>query len=308
MTASRVSVGITTRNRPDALRRCLESLRCIAHLAPETLVLDDASEPAAAQQLGDLASTVRIIRDERGGGYILGRNRLVREATSPFVLLLDDDAALLDQTAVERGLAVLNADPKVAAIAYPQANRQGAPWPPAMQPARSASPAVITAFIGFAHLVRRDVFLTLGGYRERFVFYGEEKDLCIRLLDAGHRTVFLPQAFVAHEPDTGERSSSRYLRYVTRNDCLNALYNEPFQRVVWLLPVRLMLYFVMRREWKVTDPFGWAWILRELVVNAAPVLRERRPVTRQTLRRWAALKRVPEIYVSPGIADSLIED
>ena len=124
------------------------------------------------------------------------------------------------------------------------------------------------SFIGFAHLVRRDVFVAIGGYRESFEFYGEEKDFCLRLIDAGYRTVYLPDALVIHEPDPAGRSQQRYLRYVTRNDCLGALYNEPLNRLVWLFPARLALYFRMRRAWKVDDPWGWAWILRELWKNA----------------------------------------
>jgi glycosyltransferase involved in cell wall biosynthesis len=79
MTPPAVTVGITTRNRADTLRRCVASLHHIAHLAPEVLIFDDASEPPAEVQLRDLrpAVRVRILRDERGVGYIAGRNRLV---------------------------------------------------------------------------------------------------------------------------------------------------------------------------------------------------------------------------------------
>ena len=125
---------------------------------------------------------------------------------------------------------VLDGDPQAAAIAFAQADPQGTPWDVAMQPSRSRESCVIPAFIGFAHLLRRDVFLELGGYRESFVFYGEEKDFCLRLIDAGYRTVYLPDALVVHAPDPGGRSKQRYLRYVTRNDCLHALYNEPLTR------------------------------------------------------------------------------
>jgi GT2 family glycosyltransferase len=306
MNSPGLTVGITTRDRPAALRRCVQSLRHLARLDPELIVFDDASRQPAVEQLADLDAPgpLRVLRDDAGSGYIAGRNRLVREAAAPFVLLLDDDTALLDDRSVEGGLAVLRGDSRVGAIAFAQARADGSPWPAAMQPAATASPAVIPAFIGFAHLVRRELFLELGGYRERFVFYGEEKELCIRLMDAGYRTVFLPSAYVVHDPDPGGRSSSRYLRYVVRNDCLNAMYNEPAHRMLWLLPARLTLYFVMRREWKVTDRFGWLWILRELVANAGPVFRERRPVAAGTRRRWAALRRQPEAYELPAAAPS----
>src|SRR4051794_22143981 len=90
-----LTVGITTRDRPESLRRCVESLRHIDHLEPEILVFDDASEIPAADTLKAYAS-VRIIRNDHGPGYIVGRNTLMRAAGADTVLLLDDDAALLD--------------------------------------------------------------------------------------------------------------------------------------------------------------------------------------------------------------------
>ncbi len=49
---------------------------------------------------------------------------------------------------------------------------------------------------------------------ESFEFYGEERDYCLRQIDAGYRTVYLPDYLVIHEPDPSGRSRQRYLRYV----------------------------------------------------------------------------------------------
>ena len=65
------------------------------------------------------------------------------------------------------------------------------------------------------------------------------------------------------------RSQHAYLRFVVRNDCLNALYNDPLPRVLWMLPVRYVLYFRMRRGWRIRDPWGWIWIAREVAVHFA---------------------------------------
>lgn len=297
----RFSIGITTRDRPQALRRCLQSLQAVVHRRPEVLVFDDASAvPVATQLIGaDLEVPVRIIRDDRAPGYITGRNRLVREAVNPVVLLLDDDAALLENGAVEQAMMLLAADPGVAAVAFAQADGAGRPWDPAMQASRCTESCYVPSFIGFAHLLRRSVFLEIGGYRESFEFYGEEKDYCLRVIEAGYWTVYLPDALVVHEPDRAGRSRQRYLRYVTRNDCLNALYNEPWHRLIWLLPARLALFFRMRRAWGVEDRWGWAWILRELLSHSIGVLRERRPVSRETVRVWKALRLAPPLYKAP---------
>jgi GT2 family glycosyltransferase len=292
-----LSIGITTRNRPQALARCLGSLDALRALAPEVLVFDDGSEPPATVEGATLP--VRIVRDTSSPGYIVGRNRLAREATAPLVLLLDDDTCVLSAASVEQAMAVLEHDTVAGAVAFAQAEADGTPWPAAMQPARSDSPCLVPSFIGFAHLLRRDLFLRLGGYRESFVFYGEEKEFCLRLIDAGHRTVYLPDALVSHLPDAGGRSLTRYLRFVSRNDCLNALYNDPLPRVLWTLPARFLLYFRMRRGWKIRDPWGWLWLAREVGRVATQSSFRRTPVSRATVKTWRALRLAPPRYELP---------
>jgi GT2 family glycosyltransferase len=298
LATTRLTVGITTRNRPVSLQRCVASLHHIEHLAPEILVFDDASDVPASETLSP-HPRLRIIRDDRGPGNIVGRNALVAAASGDVILLLDDDTALLDRGGIEQAIGILVNDPQVAAVAFAQANEDGNPWPENMQPARGQSPRYVAAFIGFAHLLNRRVFLELGGYRERFVFYGEEKEYCLRLLDRGYRVVYLPEARVVHAQDAAGRTPQRYLRYVTRNDCLHALYNEPVWRVLWLLPARIALYFKMRSQWRVNDSGGLRWILSELATNAGPTLRSRQPVSRGTLAAWRNLRDGSAPYPSP---------
>lgn len=295
---TRLTIGITTKNRAAALARCLASLETLRPLTPEILVYDDGSEPAAtAPDMPGLP--VRFIRDPACSGYIVGRNRLVREAGAPFVLLLDDDTRVLSAESVERAIGVLERDPASGAVAFAQAEADGRPWPAAMQPSRADYPCVIPSFIGFAHLLRRDVFLRLGGYREEFIFHGEEKEYCLRLIESGHRTVYLPDALISHLPDPAGRSRLRYLRFVSRNDCLNALYNDPVPRVWWTLPARYGLYFRMRRSWKIRDPWGWLWLAREVARTAGAPAFRRTPVSRSTLKTWRTLRDEAPRYELP---------
>jgi GT2 family glycosyltransferase len=193
---------------------------------------------------------------------------------------------------------VLDADDKIAAVAFAQGEADGRPWPERMQPGRAHEPAYVAAFIGFAHLLRREAFLALGGYRESLVFYGEEKDFCVRALDAGMRIVYLPDAVVGHVPDPGGRSASRYVRFVIRNDCLYSLYNEPWPLVAISLPVRLWRY--RRMAGKSRDAGGLHWIARELARSLGDVRRHRRPVSWGTVREWRRLARTVVPYVPPA--------
>ncbi|MGH9312872.1 MAG: glycosyltransferase family 2 protein [Vicinamibacterales bacterium] len=292
MSPRQLTVGITTRNRPKALAACLASLDPIADLIDDVLVFDDASEPPAttASAPAPLVDRVTVLRDAAAPGYIVGRNRLLERAAGSLVLLLDDDTRILDRDSIAAALDVMRRDASIAAVGFAQANADGRPWPSAMQPASVAYPCLVASFIGFAHLLRRDVFVAVGGYRASFGYYGEEKEFCLRLLDAGFSVAYLPDARVAHLADPATRNAVRYLRYVVRNDCLGALYNDPLTRLAWTLPARLALYFRMRRAWKIADRGGLFWIVRELVAGLADVRRHRRPVKRSTLRRWRELR------------------
>jgi GT2 family glycosyltransferase len=296
---SRVTIGITTRNRPDAIARCLRSLACLGSLASRVIVFDDASDEPVARLVAEWAPdgmTVTVIRDEQQiGGYIDGRNRIVAQADTPFVLLLDDDAVVYCADAVLRGVAVLEADANVAAIAFAQGEADGRPWPAGMQAGRGDEAAYVAAFIGFAHLLRRDAFLRLRGYRASLGFYGEEKDFCIRVLDAGMRVVYLPDALVGHIPDPGGRSATRYVRFVIRNDCLYSLYNEPWPLVAIGMPVRLWRYRRMAAG-RDTEPGGMRWILGELRRLLPVVRRERRAVSWSTVLEWRRLTRTSVPY------------
>jgi GT2 family glycosyltransferase len=296
-----LTVGITTRNRPESLRACLASLSVIAGLEPEVLVFDDASASPAADHAAACPLPVRVVRDDAAPGPIVGRNRLVKEAAGEFVLLLDDDTRILSIESVEAALQVLRGDRRVAAVAFAQAEADGRPWPDRMQPSTARVPAIVTSFIGFAHMVRRAAFLSVSGYREALGFYGEEKELCLRLVHAGHQTVYLPDARVAHVPDPANRDPRQHLRRVARNDCLNSLYNDPVSRLLWMLPARFVLYFRMRRSWQVADPWGGWWLARDLMRRLPAILRDRRPVSRATLARWRAIQQGQTAYEPPHV-------
>ncbi len=215
MNATRLTIGITTRDRPEALQRCLRSLALVAHLVARSArvrrcVLGTGER--AASPPGTCRVPVRVIRDDRAPGVVVGRNRLVREAAAPVVLLMDDDAAFLEQTAIEAALQVARGRPSDCRHRVRAMRPHRRRWDDRMQPGRSRVACYVAAFIGFAHLVRRDLFTAVGGYRESFVINGEEKELCLRLLDAGYRTVYLPDAVVIHQPDPASRSEQRYLR------------------------------------------------------------------------------------------------
>jgi GT2 family glycosyltransferase len=284
------------------LDRCVRSLWKLAPFLSRIIVFDDASDPPVGDTLAAAVPPgvdLTVMRDEGQVGLIVGRNRTMAEAATPYVLLLDDDAVVFSSGSVESALAILEQDQSIAAVAFAQAEKDGSPWPERMQPGRGTLPAYVSAFIGFAHLLRRDAFLRLGGYRESFVFYGEEKDFCLRMFDAGLRVVYLPHALVGHLPDPAGRSAARYLRFVTRNEFLYSFYNEPWAVVAVGLPLRLWRYRKMAAH---AGPGTGCLpsIAGELGRMLPDVWRNRRAVSWATFREWRRLGRTIVPYPPVG--------
>lgn len=283
--------------------RCVRSLKALGESVREIIVVDDFSdaplEESLRKELGDeLDVPLVVIRHEKNYGYIVARNTIARRATQDFILSLDDDALLLDGEGIRQALAIMSRDEQIGAVAFAQANADGELWPQATQPSPTSYTCYVAAFIGFAVLLRRATFLSLGGYRGSFHYYGEEKEYCLRLLDAGGRVIYLPEAKVGHIPDPSGRNVQKYLRYCIRNDCLGALYNQPLPLMTGYIMTRLYAYLKMKRHMRVHDPGGLRWIIKELVSCLPEVRRERRPLSWATFRRWKNIRTLWPPYPS----------
>jgi hypothetical protein len=190
---------------------------------------------------------------------------------------------------------LLAAHPQVGAVAFATANTDGSPWALKMQPAPVSFACYVPCFIGFA-TPRRDVFLRLGGYRESFISTAR------RTMSApargGIRCVYLPLSLVVHAAHTPPQSLGN-IRHKIRNDCLGALYNEPFPLAFVSVPLRLRRYVQMRGS-RAADPGGLTWIVTDLMKKLPSVLRDRRPVRWSTLRRWRRLRRQWPAWTPPA--------
>ena len=305
MTAPSITVSITTRNRPAALDRCLRSLVLAVDRLDGVIVVDDASEPPVAEDAmrahaSTLGLTIDLVRLPIHTGTTAAKNIAARRARTEYLLSLDDDAFLVSGEAVARASALLDADRSVAAVAFAQADERAARRQDAQQPASGDEACYVPSFVGFGCLLRRDRLLEVRGYRDVFVIHGEERELCLRWLDRGWHVVYLPDAPVAHVADAANRDARTYVRHVIRNDCLNALYNEPAPRALVSIPIRLLNFRRMAARIPGGDPQGLRWILRELWTRWPAVRRERRPVRWKTLGEWRRLRDSTPRYIAPA--------
>lgn len=86
------TVAVCTRDRPDDLRRCLDSLAAFADQGHEILVIDNAPATDESMRIVAACGFARYLREDRPGASA-ARNRALREARHDVVAFSDDDAA-----------------------------------------------------------------------------------------------------------------------------------------------------------------------------------------------------------------------
>jgi GT2 family glycosyltransferase len=298
-----LTIGIATRNREDALFRTLRSLEHIAPYIGEIIIADEASEPPVGaslttENIGGVARFCRVVRQEQNEGYIVARNRIAEMAAFDFMLSLDDDVEMIDHLAVESAIRTITSSDSIAAIAFAQGASDGQAWPPPMQPAPVAYPCIVPSFLGFAALIRRSAFQSVGGYREIFHYYSEEKELGLRLMDRGFQIVYLPEAIIIHHISKVGRTSGKGQAYGARNDCFSALFNLPFPMMAAMILRSLYRYGRTDAQTKGTG-FGMIWVLNHLRPHVWDILiNERAPVKVATLQLWRRVKRENPPFIS----------
>lgn len=111
--APRVSVIVPTHNRPDLLREALDSLCAQTFQAWEAVVVDDASNPPAAPDVGD--ARIRIIRHSSAQGGAAAKNSGIQNARGDLLAFLDDDDCY-QATYLERAVTMLDSHPDLDVV------------------------------------------------------------------------------------------------------------------------------------------------------------------------------------------------
>jgi GT2 family glycosyltransferase len=218
-----VDVVIVSYNSRDRLRDSVEPLLPLPDV--HVIVVDNASPDNSLEVLEGLA--VECVSNPRNGGFAYGCNAGWRRGSAPYVLLLNPDA-VIDQDSIARLVAVLEQDAMAGAAVpmirhedgsldhslrrfprlrstYAQAMFLHRLWPGAAwtdevvrRTEVYTEPASPEWASGACILIRRSSLEALDGLDEGFFLYCEDIDLAYRLHERGERVAYQPAAVVTH--------------------------------------------------------------------------------------------------------------
>ncbi len=227
-----MDVAISTRDRPEALRHCLESIGA-GNAVPAQIIVADQSEDEATRSIveeaGRAGLPVHYLR-ARPGGLGVAQNDAVRATCSPVVAVIDDDC-IADADWLARIASAFQTDPAPALLGgrvlplepshsgvnggrtYPISSRT-------QTEARDFSGKALPWYVGSGNnfAFRREWFDRIGGCNEQLgpgapLKGGLDMDLFYRVLRAGGRARYSPTVLVRHERTTREGRLSRRTAY-----------------------------------------------------------------------------------------------
>ena len=216
-----VSIIIPFKDQVDLLRNCLRSLFSSTYRRFEIILVDNGSvEPRTVRFLSRLQNRKRLKVIEDPGEFNFSRlcNAGAAKAAGDFLLFLNNDTEVLARSWLD-DLLQLAMNPCAGAIGgtllYPNRTlqhvglfpRTDGSWihpyrgEPEETPGETGElrnvrsvPAVTAACL----LIRRDLFLELNGFDERYPVAHNDVDLCERIRQKGMLILISPQARLVH--------------------------------------------------------------------------------------------------------------
>ena len=223
----KAGVVITTKNRKESLHHAIRSALAQKTLG-EIIVIDDGSTDGTSEFVRTHFPTVILHKSCRSLGLVVQRNRAARLSSADVIVSIDDDAVFSSPSVIEQTLSAFD-HARVAAVAIPYVEPHKGKE--IFQNAPDDKRWVTDSFRGTAYAVLRREFLKIGGFREKLFHQGEERDLCIRLLQQGKIVRLGYGDFVVHN-EAPRRDWKRMHFYGRRNDILFAWNNVPTNGLV----------------------------------------------------------------------------
>ena len=283
ITTSTALTGIVTRNRAAILPKAILSALSQRDCGVRVAVIDDGSIDATSEVCQQFPE-IKWERWPTSRGYVAARNHWMTSVNEEYFVGLDDDAWFREGDEIAIALNIFERDPKVAAVAFDILS------PDRPDPVQRGSPEQAAMFIGCGHVLRLSAVRQAGGYETGPGQYGgEEKDLCLRLIDAGYKIMRLPGVHVWHDKTLVARDKPAQHQSGVCNDLVMTVRRTPALVLPLAFSVKLYRHGTFSLRNGLMRPFLEGFFLFARSIPA--VWKSRHPVKMSTLHLYRRLAR-----------------
>lgn len=227
-----LSVIIVSYNTKDLLKQAIQSIRLKSNW--ELIVVDNASSDGSVEMMKKEFPHALLIENKENLGFAKANNQGIHVAKGKFVLLLNSDTKVLENSLGELP-AFLRANPRIGIASGQLQNENGSIQPQGGFLPRLSNIAFWMLFLddipivgkrlwpyhvndpkaftverrvgwvgGTAMMIRRKVLEKVGLLNEDIFMYGEDVEYCLRAHKAGFEVAITPKTKILH---LGQRSS-----------------------------------------------------------------------------------------------------
>ena len=238
------SLILVNYNGSKILNDCLISIeKFIDVCSYEVIIIDNSSRDNSVQIIKDNFPSFKLICSQTNLGFGKANNLAIKESKGNYLLLLNTDTVLKENTP-KILLEYVLSNPDVGAIGSRVTFEDGR-----YQLSCGSLPNLIVEILdkikyaldnyycsvfstfydrqyskvqevgwvtGACLMIRRDVFEQIGGFDENFFMYFEDKDICKRVKELGYKVVYYPETTIIHllggSSHGTKKSVSKYYR------------------------------------------------------------------------------------------------
>ncbi|MFJ8102267.1 glycosyltransferase family 2 protein [Lysinibacillus sp. NPDC096212] len=231
-----LSVVIVNYNTKKLTIDCIQSiLDSKLNVQYEIFVVDNASSDGSVEQIQSMFPEVNVISNKENVGFSKANNQAIKACNSRYVLLLNSDT-IVNENTLDEMIHFMDVESNVGAVGcevnlpdgtLDKACHRGFPNPEAslyyiigLAKKFPNSPKYnsyhksymnmhevhdIDCLVGAFMMVRREVIEQVGLLDEEFFMYGEDIDWCYRIKEAGWRIVYNPTVSIVHYKGASSR-------------------------------------------------------------------------------------------------------
>ena len=254
----KLSVVIVSYNVRPYLQRALEGIE------GEVFVVDNHSDDDSVKTVRDHYPWVRLIENQENLGFSKANNQAIRQAQGDYVLLLNPDTVVAEDT-LRGGLSFMDGHPKAGAAGVMMCYEDGSrapesrrslptPWVAALKMLGFTKryymshlpwdqPCQIEVVSGAFCLLRHEALKAVGLLDEDFFMYGEDIDLSYRLLKGEWENWYLPYSIIHYKGRSTQKSDFRYVHVFYQAMLIFFRKHYSHLSLIYTLPVKMAIYF-----------------------------------------------------------------
>ncbi len=233
-----LSLVIVTYNSEKTIFDLLNSTKSIDNSIKEIIIIDNNSNKFNENKIKKNSNKIKIIRNKKNLGFAQAINQGIKISKSNFILLLNPDTCLIDDS-IKNSFDLIYQDPKIGAIGGKILNKNDQQvYTATNKPTfmiglfeftnlkkifpnnkfskefwveknkKIKKPVEVTSLCGAYMIIRRKINNKLNLFNEKFFLYLEDVDFGIKINKNGYKVIFDPNSKVKHIG--GASSNNKY--------------------------------------------------------------------------------------------------